>query len=226
MARPLTGSVYPVKGGYGIRWLENGRRRRRCPSPPFPTKTAARRWFRDDVLQRLEAAGPTAPSADVTFEDYSGRFIERQTTAPSTVATLRDRLRPARQAFGLWTLAELEYAAADIAAWRAALPEGSRFRHTAALRHCLAAAVRWRYLDSNPAVDAGTNSKLRSREIDPFDPDELAAIYAEFDVPDRQLDRPPLRASGTRFREPDPRPSQRTLGGNWPRIGHGCHRRP
>jgi hypothetical protein len=119
MARPLTGSVYPVKGGYGIRWLENGRRRRRCPSPPFPSKTAARRWFRADVLPRREAAGPAAPSADVTFEDYCERFLERQTTAPSTFATLRDRLRSARQTFGRWTLAQLEYAAADIAAWRA-----------------------------------------------------------------------------------------------------------
>ncbi|HEY2653629.1 MAG TPA: hypothetical protein VGI50_17025 [Solirubrobacteraceae bacterium] len=185
MARPLTGSVYPVKGGYGIRWLENGRRRRRCPSPPFPSKTAARRWFRADVLPRREAAGPAAPSADVTFEDYCERFLERQTTAPSTFATLRDRLRSARQTFGRWTLAQLEY---DIAAWRAGrCPKAQGSGTPAALRQCLAAAVRWRYLDRNPAVDAGTNAKPRSREIDPFDPDELAAIYAEFDVPDRQL---------------------------------------
>jgi hypothetical protein len=75
--------------------------------------------IRDDVLPRREPAGPAAPSADVTFEDYCERFLERQTTAPRTVATLRDRLRSARQTFGRWTLAQLEYAAADIAAWRA-----------------------------------------------------------------------------------------------------------
>lgn len=38
-----TGSVYKVKGGWAIRWPENGQRRHKSP---FPTKTAARDWFR------------------------------------------------------------------------------------------------------------------------------------------------------------------------------------
>ena len=143
MARPLTGSIYRVKGGYGIRYEENGRRVRHAPRPPFPTKTAARAWFDDAVKPRLQATTPAPPSPDIPFSEFCDRFLARQTTAPSTIATLRDRLTPARVTFGDWTLAELEYAGADIAAWRAGLPAGSRFRHTAALRQCLAAGVRW-----------------------------------------------------------------------------------
>lgn len=185
MARALTGSVYPVKGGHGIRWIEQGRTVRRG-KPPFPTKTAARDWFDQNVKPRLRSAAP-APSAERPFDEFCERFLEAQTTAPSTVATLRDRLRPARERFGNWKLSDLEYAAADIAAWRASLPEGSRFRHTAALRQCLAAAVRWRYLTRNPAVDAGPNPKPRRPEVDPITPDELSAILAELGPPDRQL---------------------------------------
>jgi len=187
MARALTGSVYRAKGGYGIRWEENGKRTQYTPRPSFATKTAARDWFAETVKPRLRATSPAPPNPDLSFGEFCDRFLARQTTAPSTINTLRDRLAPARGTFGAWTLAELEYAGADIAAWRASLPEGSRFRHTAALRQCLAAAVRWRYLTRNPAVDAGSNPKPRSKEIDPFTPGEVDAILAELAAPDLQL---------------------------------------
>ena len=40
--------------------------------------------------------------------------------------------------------------------------------------------------DGAPVTPAPTPSRAPGRST-PFDPDELAAIYAEFDVPDRQL---------------------------------------
>jgi nucleotide-binding universal stress UspA family protein len=40
---------------------------------------------------------------------------------------------------------------------RAGLSENSRFRLTSALRQCLGAAVRWRYITRNPAMEAGRN---------------------------------------------------------------------
>jgi integrase len=107
--------------------------------------------------------------------------------ADSTRHTLEEWLAPAREAFGSWTLRELEGGADDIARWRAKLPEGPRYRATRALRQALAAAVRWRYMASNPAVEAGVNPTPRPAEIDPFTVEEIEAICAEVDIADRAL---------------------------------------
>jgi integrase len=48
-----------------------------------------------------------------------------------------------------------------------------------ALRQALAAAQRWRYLERNPAVDAGKNPQPRSEELRPFSPEEIEALAAE-----------------------------------------------
>jgi integrase len=76
-------------------------------------------------------------------------------------------------------LRELEGAAADIAQWRAALPERSRYRLTSALRQALGAAQRWGYIAGNPAVDAGPNRQPRSEELRPFTRNEIDALAGE-----------------------------------------------
>jgi hypothetical protein len=148
------GSIYTTKRGHGIRWLEGGTRRHQSG---FETKTAARQWFADNVLPRLR--GPARPDPSVTFDAFCDVFLERHgaTVSTTTKATLQERLKPSRAVFGTWTLRELEGAAADVAAWRAGLSDTSRYRLTSALRQALGAAVRWRYLTINPAVDAGRN---------------------------------------------------------------------
>jgi hypothetical protein len=153
MPAETRGSVFKTRGGYGIRWPEHGKRPQRSG---FATRTAARRWFAEQVAPRLRSG---LPSSDLTFAEFSDLFLERHgaTVAPATKHTLEERLAPARQQFGDWPLRELEGAAADIAAWRAQLPASSRYRLTSALRQTLGAAVRWRYLVSNPALDAGRN---------------------------------------------------------------------
>jgi integrase len=104
------------------------------------------------------------------------------TVAKRTKATLEERLAPARDRFGDWTLAEFEGAAEDVAAWRASLSDTSRYRLTSALRQALGAAVRWRYISRNPAVDAGRNAQPRAVELRPFDgADEIDAIDQELD---------------------------------------------
>lgn len=167
------GNVYATRGGFGIRWRESDQRRYQSG---FATKTAARTWFRENVAPRLNRG---APSPNVTFDLFCELFLTRHTGAPRTVATLRDRLRPARAAFGGWTLSELEYAASDIAAWRATLPAGSRYRLTHALRQVFAAAVRWRYIARNPAVDIGKNPQPRAEEIEPFTIAEVDRLAIE-----------------------------------------------
>jgi integrase len=171
-----TGSVYETASGVGIRWLEGGKRRHQSP---FPNKTAARQWFNENVAPRLR--GPARPDPGITLDAFCGVFLERHgaTVSPSTKATLTERLKPAREVFGSWTLRELEGAAADVAAWRAGLSETSRYRLTSALRQALCAAVRWRYLTVNPAVDAGRNPQPRAEELDPFTRDEVDKIADE-----------------------------------------------
>jgi integrase len=78
-----------------------------------------------------------------------------------------------------WTLRELEGAAADVAAWRASLPDSSRYRLTSAFRQSLAAAVRWRYIVRNPVADAGRNPQPRPEELHPFTGEEIDALARE-----------------------------------------------
>ena len=167
------GNVYETHAGYGIRWREGDQRRFQSG---FRTKTEARTWFREQVAPRLQRG---APSAEIRFDDFAELFLQRHTGAPRTVATLRDRLDPARKVFGDWTLAELEHAANDIAAWRATVPEGSRYRLTNALRQAFAAAVRWRYVTRNPAVDMGANPQPRTEEIEPFTGEQVDMLAVE-----------------------------------------------
>jgi integrase len=178
MPAETRGSVYATRTGYGIRWPENGRRE--CRSG-FATKTEARRWFAENVAPRL---GTGAPSPGITFEDFAELYLTRHgaTVSGRTVATIRERLAPARAAFGTWTLRDLEGAADDVAAWRASLRGSSRYRHTLALRQVLNAAVRWRYIARNPAVDAGRNPQPGREELRPFTADEIDALALELDA--------------------------------------------
>lgn len=171
------GSVYPTRDGYGIRWRESGQRQFRSG---FRTKTEARRWFREEVAPRLDRGGP---SAAITFDDFCDLFLLRHaaTVSPRTIATLRERLAPARVNFGDWTLAELEGAADDVAGWRATVPESSRYRLTLALRQCLRAAVRWGYIARNPAVDAGANPEPRADELRPFTREQIDNLAVELE---------------------------------------------
>lgn len=170
------GSVYKTRTGWGIRWPEGDRRMHRSG---FETRTDARRWFADNVAPRLRSSA--APSGELTFGAFCDVFLERHgvTVAPATKRTLEKRLAPAREHFGTWMLRELEGAAGDVASWRASLRSTSRYRLMSALRQTLAAAVRWRYITRNPAVDAGRNPQPRTKELRPFDRAEVDAIAEE-----------------------------------------------
>jgi integrase len=76
-------------------------------------------------------------------------------------------------------LRELEGAVGDVAAWRASLRAGSRYRLTSALRQALGAAKRWGYIGTNPAADAGRNPQPRNEELRPFEPEEIDRLEEE-----------------------------------------------
>lgn len=164
MPRPTRGSTFPAAdGSVGIRWPEDGQRPQKTG---FVNKTEARDWFDQNVKPRLQRG---APSPSITFDAFCVLFLERHDGTDRTVETLTERLAPARKQFGSWPLRDLEGAADDIARWRSKLPtDSARYRHTRALRECLAAALRWRYLHRNPAVEAGRNPEPRGEELQPF----------------------------------------------------------
>jgi integrase len=177
MAGPETrGSVFKTRtGDYGIRWPEAGKRPQKAG---FRTKTEARQWFAEHVAPRLR---DDAPDAGVSYDDFCDLFLERHgaTVAARTKQSLEERLVASREKFGDWTLRELEGAAGDVAAWRATLTATSRYRKTSAMRQTLNAAVRWRYLRRNPAIDAGRNPQPRAEELLPFTREEIDALDAE-----------------------------------------------
>jgi integrase len=175
MPRALTGSVYrEARGTYGIRWTERGKRPQKGG---FRTKTDARDYLNEQVKPRLRRG---APSGDITLEAFCGLYLERWEAAPKTVQGFNERIRPAVERFGSYSLQELEGAAHDIAAWRAGRPTpNQRYVNTRALRQLLAAAVRWQYMLRNPAVDAGPNPQPRGEEVHPFSNDEIARIVDE-----------------------------------------------
>jgi integrase len=182
MPRRTQGSVYKTSDGFGIRWPEDGDRPHQAG---FKTKTEARRWFAENVAPRLDRG---APSPEISFDGFCDLYLERwgADVADSTRHTLEEWLAPAREAFGSWTLRELEGGLDDISRWRLKLAEGPRYRATRGLRQALAAAVRWGYMGSNPAaVDA--NPTPRPGEVDPFTPDEIEATCAELGAADRAL---------------------------------------
>jgi integrase len=177
MPRQTKGSVYKEAGGtWGIRWPADGKRPQKGG---FPNKTAARDWWDENVGPRLRRGDP---SAELTFAQFTATYLERwgPTVSERTVRTLNEWLAPGLERFGSFTLSELEGAASDIARWRATLPsDDRRYKATRALRQVLAAAIRWRYMTHNPAVDAGTNPQPRSDEVRPFARDEIDLLVQE-----------------------------------------------
>ena len=175
MPRLTTGSVFKTADGYGIRWPEDGKRPQRTG---FTTKTEARRWFAANVALRLDRG---SPSPDITFDGFCDLFLERHgaTVSERTRATLRSGSprRGACSATGRSPSSKGPPTTSHAGARDS--PTASRYRLTLALRQTLGAAVRWRYLTRNPAIEAGRNPEPRSEELLPFTPDEVEALALE-----------------------------------------------
>jgi integrase len=204
------GSAYRLKtkGKWGVRWREHGRL---FHQSPFGSKTEALNYYRDEVAPRLTGRGSdgrritfrefvttylTAHSANVeastiqTLRERLGVPPEAKgPRQPGDVSTPKPPWRASRrkhktaiEAFGDLTLRELENAAAEVAAWRALLPEGSRYGTTQALRQVFNAAVEWEYMAKNPARKAGRNPQPIREEIEVFESEtEIDRLADELD---------------------------------------------
>ena len=170
------GSVFKTRDGYGIRWPENGKRPQRTG---FPTKTEARELVR---RERRAAARPGAP--DPTSPSTRSATCSSSATAPPSPPapreTLEERLAPARERFGDWTLRELEGATADIAAWRA--EPARRRRATGSRRRCGRRSPPPSAGGTSPATrpsTPGRNPQPRAEELLPFTVEEIDALAVE-----------------------------------------------
>ena len=115
----------------------------------------------------------------VTLRELTDAFLERHEAAPSTLAFIADNMRASIEWFGDEPIASLKVD--QIAAWRASLPPGKRYRCHRALRQVLQQAVRWKWIEDNPAVLV-KNPAPKPGEIHPFESwEEIDAIADELD---------------------------------------------
>jgi len=167
------GSVYRTSKGFGLRWYDEARTRRRKAG--FSSRSAARAWLRDVEIPRMR--GERIAPSSLTLAEFCSRYVGRYAAdrSPATVKSLQWRLvRPLRE-FGDLQLTGLR--PGEIAAWEASLPP--RFRHDVvrALRMVLDAAVAWQHLTANPAKATGKNPSppvVERAVLEPGDVDRLA----------------------------------------------------
>jgi integrase len=143
----------------------------------YRTKAEARDAL-EEALRRVRLGPLHRPN--VTLRELVDAYVAQYDVAPSTVAWLKDNVRPALKLFGDEPIGA--FTVERIATWRAGLPAGKRYRSHRALRQVLQAAARWRWIEDNPAVLV-KNPEPRPGEIHPFECwDELDAITEELEV--------------------------------------------
>jgi integrase len=178
------GSAYKLASGrgWGVRWRDKaGKRHHRSP---FPSKSTALRYYRDEVAGR-----DGSPTQAITLAEFVPVYLERHgaTVRSRTVLTLSERLHHAVRAYGDVPLRDLEAMAGELASWQASLPERSRYGIVQALRQTFGGAVRWGYMASNPALLAGRNRQPPPREIRVYTLAEVEAVADELSPPYRTL---------------------------------------
>ena len=163
-------------GKWQLRWYDReGRRRSGCA---FPSKSVALSHYRDVIEPELQGR---EVRPDLTLSELADLYLERHALVRSdrTIKTLRWRLRRPLKDYGDTKLDELETMAADLASWRATLPPAFAYQVFSALRQVLAAGIRWRYITTNPAVDAGPNPKPKPRTVRVLTVAEVDALETE-----------------------------------------------
>lgn len=180
------GSAYKLgTGRWGLRWRDaTGKRHHKSP---FRSKSAALAHYRGVIEPELR--GESAPMPDFTVAELVEVYLERHaaTVRPRTITTLRERLHHAIAAYGDVPLRDLERMSGEIASWQTRLPERSRYGIVQALRQTLGAAVRWGYMQSNPALLAGRNRQPSPREVRTYSHAEVEALGAELSPAYRTL---------------------------------------
>jgi integrase len=190
------GSTYATATGRGIRWYENGRRRKQSG---FRNDSEAFAWWDAEIAPRLRAGVSTR---DVTLREHAERYLTVHAAAPRTKAKLREDLGlPAREpkqprkrdyktaveVFGDRTLRDLEHARGEVTEWVAQLPATQRQRKLRALRQVLNAAVAWERMLRSPAAGIRTGAVRRPEVVTFADTAEVDLLAVELGPPWAQL---------------------------------------
>jgi hypothetical protein len=96
---------------------------RRPQETGFRSKGEAREAL-EEALRRVRLGPPYRPT--VTLWELTEAYLDQHEVAPSTLAWLRDSLRPALKRFGDESIGSLKVD--QLAKWRASLPSGKRYR--------------------------------------------------------------------------------------------------
>src|SRR3954471_7912771 len=116
----------------------------------------------------------------MTLRQLSEQYLDQYDAAPASVKWLKYNLETAAKGLGDERISEIT--AQEVATWRKSLPESRRHPAHRALRQVLEAAMRWKWIEENPAALV-KNPAPRVGEIDPFDTwEEIEAIVAELDL--------------------------------------------
>ena len=166
-------------GLWQLRYYDKSGKRR--TGGAFATKSEALRHYREVVERELN--GRPAARRDLTFTELVDVFLERhgKIAKPSTVDTLRWRLKRPGEVFGTVPLADLERMTDEIAGFAARLPERYRYSVISALRQACEAGVRYGYMTRNPAKLAGPNPQPNPRAVRVFATEELKRIVKELE---------------------------------------------
>jgi integrase len=167
-----TGEIKRTAGGWAIRYRDGrGVRRQRGG---YRTKAEAKEVL-DDELRKARLGPLYQP--DVTLGELVEVFLEQYDAAPSSKERLGLQLAKATARFGDEPIGSLD--ALAVARWRAGLPVTMRHGAHRALRQVLAAAVRWRWIERNVAVEVKNPLHARA-EFTPFDTwEEVDAVARE-----------------------------------------------
>jgi integrase len=162
-------------GSWAMRYYDaSGQRRQRNG---YRTRTEANAAL-EEAVRRVRLGPLFKPR--MTPRELNAAFLEQYDAAPASVSWMTYNLGTAATTLGDELISQLS--ARQIATWRKALRESRRHPAHRALRQVLEAAVRWKWIEENPAALV-KNPAPRAGEIDPFDSwEEIEAIVAELDL--------------------------------------------
>ncbi len=165
-------------GRWQLRYTVDGQTR---SGGAFQSKTDALNHYRDVVEPELR--GAPGPRRDLMLRDLVDTYLERhgKIAQPTTIATLRWRMRRPLEEFGDTALADLETMTDEVAGFAAKLPGRFGYSVMSAFRQTCAAGVRYGYMTANPAKLAGRNPAPPPRSVRVFTLAELKTLCEEFD---------------------------------------------
>jgi integrase len=186
------GSTYPTPSGRGIRWYENGKRKKKTG---FRNDSEAFAWWDTEIAPRLRAGVRTH---DVTFREHAERYLRVHLCSEARRRALRSQLglnenererdyETPIAVFGSRLLRDLERAAGEMAEWAATLPPSGRRMKVGAVKQVLAAALDWNLIVRNPAASIAA-PVVRAQEVEAFaNTEEVDLVAFELGPPWAQL---------------------------------------